>query len=120
MTPLARVCAVVAGIVTAGFLAALALEPARVLEGCRMLNVALGFGVAAGFFVRINDTWARYGIGGRIVRAGILMLMCVAAAGSAEAYVTHAELGYRAALLTISLLTCGVGLLLIRSDPDHD
>lgn len=119
MTPIARACVAVAGILVVGFGVALSLEPTPVLEGCRVLNVPLGFGVAAGFFIRVNDTWARYGLGGRIVRVGILMVMCVAAGGSAEAYVTHVQLGYRAAFLTVALLTVAVGLVLIRTEPDH-
>lgn len=103
-------------VVGCAFLVLLTTVPQATLEACRVLNVPLGFGVAAGFFIRVNDAWARYGLGGRIVRAGVLLLMLVAAAGSAEAYVRHAELGFRAAGLTLALATCAVGLVVIGHD----
>jgi uncharacterized RDD family membrane protein YckC len=91
----------------------------HVLEACRLVNVPLAVLVAGGFFVRINDMWARYGLGGRLLRAGLLVLLLVVAAGSAEAYVTHAAVGYRIAGLTVALLISATGLLLIHRDPDQ-
>lgn len=85
-------------------------------EICRVINVPLGITIAAGFFIRVNDAWHRYGVGGRVVRVGILLVLLVVAAGSAEAFVTHAQLGLRSAVMTFALLVTGVGLLLIPHD----
>lgn len=98
-------------IVGLAFVHGIIWAPQSMMEGCRVANVPLALVVALGFYVRVNDLWPQYGRGGRIMRAGMLLLLLVCAGGSAEAYLTHAELGYRAVVLNIALLTIGVGLL---------
>lgn len=94
----------------------LLLAPGPLEETCRVVNVALGVIVAAGFYIRVNDMWPRYTLGARITRGGVLMLMLVAAGGSAEAYIDHAELGVRSVILTLALGVIGVGLLVLGRD----
>lgn len=89
----------------------------RTEEVCRVVNVGLALAVAAGFFIRINDAWARYGLGGRLTRLGILILLLVVSAGSAEAYLDDVRLGYRIIGVTVALIVTGAGLLLITDDP---
>ena len=85
-------------------------------EACRMVNVPLGIVVAATFYVRVNDAWHRYGIGGRLTRLGVFAVLCVVAYGSAEAYVTHASAGPRSIAMTLALATTALGLALIPTD----
>lgn len=91
-------------------------SPHDLAELCRVINVPLAMAVAAGFFIRVNDAWHRYGLGGRLTRIGILAVLMVVAGGSAEAYVTHAPLGVRSAVMTLALTLTACGLALIPRD----
>lgn len=104
------------GVVTILVGLGLAWSPHDLAETCRVVNVPLATAVAAGFFLRINDAWHRYGLGGRLTRLGILAILAVVAGGSAEAYVTHAQLGIRSVLMTLALTLTACGLALIPRD----
>jgi hypothetical protein len=97
-------------------LVGLSLDAEATERACRVVNVGLALAVAAGFFIRVNDAWARYGLGGRLTRFGILLLLLVISAGSAEAYIDSVSLGYRIVGVTIALVVTGAGLLLIPDD----
>jgi hypothetical protein len=104
-------------ILDVALLAGLCISVTATEEFCRLVNVGLALAVAAGFFLRVNDAWARYGLGGRLVRLGLLLLLLVVAAGSAEAYLTEVRLGYRIIGITVSLAVTASGLILIPDDP---
>jgi len=113
---LERVLLLAAGVFAVLLGIGLAASPHDLAEACRLLNVPLGVTVAAGFFIRVNDAWHLYGIGGRLTRLGVLGVLVVVAGGSAEAYVTHATLGFRSVVMTFALIVTACGLTLIPRD----
>lgn len=87
-------------------------------EILRIVNVTLAVIAAVGFFVRVNDVWARVSRGGRVLRVGMLALIATAAYASAENYAQHTPPGIRVPMVTVSCVLVLVGLWISRHDRD--